>query len=123
MRLETFPLVLGVLLAVIGLAVLFDAWVPDDTIVSEERRRRPRRDRDRLGEALVGLGALAMAATFFGRDTWRYSPVAAIAGALLLIWGTKRTGEYIRGVFSHGVRPKPKLIAKPKLAEGPRRVR
>ena len=45
MRLETFPLVLGVLLAVIGLAVLFDAWVPDDTIVSEERRRRPRRDR------------------------------------------------------------------------------
>jgi hypothetical protein len=120
---ETIPLVLGVLLAVIGLALLFDAWVPDTTIVSEERRRRPRRDRDRPGEALVGLGALAMSAMFFGRDTWRYSTIAAIAGALLLIWGTKRTSEYLRGVFSHGVRPKPKLVAKPKFAEGSRRVR
>ena len=123
MRLETFPLVLGVLLAVIGLALLFDACAPDTSIVSEERRRKPRRDRDRPGEALVGLGALAMAATFFGRDTWRYSTIAVVAGALLLIWGTKRTSEYLRGVFSHGVRPKPKLIPKPKFAEGSRRLR
>ena len=70
MRLETLPLILGVILGVIGLALLLDAWAPDNIVISEERRHRPRRDRDRLGEALVGLGALAMAATFIGRDTF-----------------------------------------------------
>ena len=71
MRLETFPLILGVLIGLIGLALLFDAWAPDAMFVSEERRHRPRRDRDRWGEALVGLGMIALAAAFVGRDTWR----------------------------------------------------
>ena len=117
MRLETFPLVLGALLALVGVALLFDAWVPDNVIVPEERRSRPRRDRDKPGEALVGLGCLAMSATFIGRDTWRYSIIAVIAGALLLIWGTRRSREYLRGAFTHRNRPKAKFL------EGPRRIR
>jgi len=116
MRLEMLPLVLGGLLGLIGLMLIIDAWAPDE-MVSEERRRRPRRDRDRFGEALVGLGVLAMAAAFVGRDTWRYSTVTVIAGAVLLLWGIKRSLSYMRGVFGRDDRPKAKL------AEGPRRIR
>ncbi|MEX2152154.1 MAG: hypothetical protein WD825_02385 [Gemmatimonadaceae bacterium] len=117
MRLETFPLIAGAILGLIALALLFDAWVPDNIIVPEERRRRQRLERDRLGEALVGLGVLAMAAAFVGRDTWRYSIVAVIAGSVLLLWGAKRNGGYLREAFVRGDKPKPKV------AEGPRRVR
>ena len=117
MRLETVPLVIGILIGVIALALIFDAWAPDNIVVSEERRRRQRRDRDRFGEALVGLGVLAMAAAFVGRDTWRYSTVTVIAGSVLLLWGAMRNARYIREVFARSDRPKPKL------ADGSRRVR
>jgi hypothetical protein len=116
MRLETFPLVLGVLFGVIGLALILDAWLKDDIIVPAERRRRPRRERNRFGEALVGLGVLAMAAAFVGRDTWRYSTVIVIAGTVLLLWGIKRNAGYLREIF---VREKPKTT----FVEGSRRVR
>lgn len=115
MRLETLPLILGVLLGLVGLALVFDAWAPDNIIVPEERRKRPRRERDRWGEALVGLGAIAMAATFLGRDTWRYSIVAVIAGALMLLWGAKRSAGYLKGLFTNRKRPKP-------IVEGPRSI-
>ena len=105
MRLEMLPLVLGALLGLVGLALLFDAWA-EDSVVAQERRRRPRRDRDRFGEALVGLGILAMAAAFIGRDTWRYSTVTVIAGSVLLLWGVKRNSVYLRDVFVRSDRAK-----------------
>lgn len=117
MRLETFPLIAGVIIGLIGLLLLFDAWVPDHVIVPEERRRRPRLERDRMGEALVGLGVLAMAAAFIGRDTWRYSIVAVIAGSVLLLWGAKRSSGYLRELFVRSDRKKSKIV------EGSRRVR
>lgn len=117
MRLETFPLILGALIGLIGLALVIDAWAPDNLIISEERRRRPRGARDRFGEALVGLGVLAMAAAFIGRDTWRYSIVTVIAGSVLLLWGIKRNGAYLRGVFARSDRSQPKIV------EGSRRIR
>jgi hypothetical protein len=117
MRLEALPLVLGVLLGLVGIALLFDAWAPDKSGVPQERRNSPRRDRDRKGEALMALGALAMAATFIGRDGWRYSIVAVIVGAILLGWGVKRNSEYLRGVFTRTNRKKTKFVA------GARRVR
>jgi len=117
MRLETLPLVLGGLIGLVGLALLLDAWLKDDIFVSTERRSRPRRDRNRFGEALVGLGVLAMAAAFVGRDTWRYSTVTVIAGAVLLLWGIQRNGAYLRELFTKNDR------AKPKFVEGSRRVR
>src|SRR5436190_13014296 len=98
MRLETLPLILGGLFGLIGLGLVLDAWVAENVVVSE-RRRRPRRERDRFGEALVGLGVIAMSAAFIGRDTWRYSTVSVIAGTVLLLWGAKRSAYYIRSVF------------------------
>jgi hypothetical protein len=115
MRIETFPLVLGVLFGLIGLALVLDAWLKDD-ILPVERRRRPRRERNRFGEALVGLGVLAMAAAFIGRDSWRYSTVIVIAGSVLLLWGIKRNSGYLREIFGRGT-PQPKFV------EGSRRVR
>jgi hypothetical protein len=106
MRLESLPLILGALIGLVGLALVFDAWAPDEILVSQERRRRPRRERDRFGEALVGLGVLAMAGAVVGRDTWRYSIVCVIAGSVLLLWGAKRNGGYLKGVFARTDRSK-----------------
>ncbi|HEY4138187.1 MAG TPA: hypothetical protein VGN65_07035, partial [Casimicrobiaceae bacterium] len=82
MRLEIVPLILGVIVALIGIALIFDAWTPDDVIVKRERRRRARIERNRSGEGLIGLGVIGMGAAFIGRDTWRFSVVAVIAGAV-----------------------------------------
>lgn len=100
MRLETIPLILGVLIGLVGIGLILDAWLKDDIIIKKERRRRPRRERDRLGEALVGFGVLAMAAAFMGRDSWRYSTIAVIVGSVLLLWGAKRSAAYMRGALS-----------------------
>jgi hypothetical protein len=117
MRLELFPLLVGAFLGLIGAALIFDAWAAD-AAVTEERRRRPRRDRDRFGEALVGLGVVAMGAAFVGRDTWKYSVVTVIAGSVLLLWGVKRNGMYLRDVFVRS--DKAKIVEWGKKPEGPR---
>jgi len=116
MRMELVPLVLALVLGLVGLGLVFDAWAPDAIVISSERRRRPRRERDRVGEAMVGFGVLAMAAAFAGRDTWRYSTIVVIAGAVLLLWGASRNRAYMRGVIRRGEK-------QPPLPEGPRRVR
>ena len=99
MRLETIPLIIGGLIGLVGIGLLLDAWLPDETLVPKERRRRPRHPRDRAGEAMVGLGVLAMAGAWLGRDTWKYSIVAVIAGSILLLWGLKRSTGYLRSAF------------------------
>jgi hypothetical protein len=115
MRIEIVPTILGVLFAVMGAILLLDAWLPE--AVLSERRRLPRRGRDRKGEALLGLGVLTMAGTFLAGEEWRYSVVAVIAGTLLLLWGIKRSSPYLRDVFARRPRVEPKLV------EGSRRVR
>ena len=102
MRLEALPIILGAVLCLMGLGLLFDAWADDRRTTSTDRRRRPREGRDRKGEALLGLGVLAMAAAFIGRDTWRYSIVTVIVGTVLMLWGIKRNGAYLRGVLGRG---------------------
>ena len=101
MRIEFLPLVIGVAVALIGLALIFDAWTPDDIVVKRERRRRPRIERNRGGEAAIGLGMLGMAAAFLGRDTWKYSVVAVIVGTVLLLYGALRNRRYLGEVISH----------------------
>jgi hypothetical protein len=95
MRLEIIPLIIGVLVGLLGLGLVFDAWTPDDIIVKRERRRRPRIERDRRGEAMIGFGIIAMGAAFVGRDTWRYSVIAVIAGTVLLLTGAIMNRRYL----------------------------
>ena len=99
MRIETVPLILGVLVAMLGIGIMFDAWTPDVTVASRERRRRPRIERHRNGEAMIGLGVLALGAAFIGRDSWRYSTLVVIIGALCLIVGTVLNAGYFREMF------------------------
>ena len=87
MRLEHIPLILGVIVALIGLGFIADASMAAAAPVTPERRRRTRAEPSRTGEALVGIGTLAMAAALFGRDTWRYGTVAVLAGSALLLIG------------------------------------
>jgi hypothetical protein len=101
MRIEILPLIAAVLVGLIGLGLVFDAWTPDEIIVKQERRRRPRIERDRSGEGAIGLGVLCMAAAFAGRDTWRYSVLAVIAGTVLVLFGAIKNRKYFGAVVSN----------------------
>ena len=101
MRVEIIPLIVGIFVGLVGLGLMFDAWTPDEIIVKNERRRRPRVERSRGGEALIGLGVLCMAAAFGGRDTWKYSVIAVIAGTVLLLLGAYGNRKYLGAVVSN----------------------
>jgi hypothetical protein len=110
-RVEVIPLILGILVAVVGLAILADAWLPEDLPFKWERRRRERTERSLGGEALIGIGVLCMAAALVGRDTWDYSIVAVIAGTALFVIGAFMNGRYLkdritnRGALRRGAGP------------------
>jgi hypothetical protein len=96
-RVETIPLILGGIVALIGLAILADAWLPEDHPVrGAERRRSERTERSKGGEAAIGLGVLCMAAAIVGRDTWDYVIVAMIAGTALFVLGAFANRHYLR---------------------------
>jgi hypothetical protein len=109
MRLESVPLILGVLLGLLGLALILDAWLLDDVAFGRERRARPRLDRDRQGEALVGLGVIAMAIAFFARDFWKYRIVTVMVGSVLMLWGAWRNAGYLKAVLARSTRNPPPL--------------
>jgi hypothetical protein len=132
MRLETLPLILGGLVGLVGVLLVLDAWLPDD-LIPLERRTRPRRGRDRGGEALVGFGSIAMGAAFVGRDTWRYGTIAAILGTILVVIGVAQNRAYLRELFSRadwrGRRKTPRaadarpLVTPTRFSDGSRRIR
>ncbi|MFL5608750.1 MAG: hypothetical protein ACJ8AD_20005 [Gemmatimonadaceae bacterium] len=96
MRVEVIPLILGSLVALVGLGLLADAWMPEDMTGFRERRRTARIERSLGGEAAIGLGMLCMAAALIGRDTWDYVTVAIIAGSVLLVIGSWMNRRYLR---------------------------
>jgi hypothetical protein len=100
MRLELVPFILGGILGLIGLGLVFDAWTPDHVVVRRERRRSPRTERSRGGEAAIGFGILCMAAAFIGRDSWKYSIVAVIAGSVLLVLGAIASRRFLGASIS-----------------------
>jgi hypothetical protein len=87
MRLEHIPIILGVIVALVGTGFIADAVMAESTSPTADRRRRMRAERHRLGEGLIGLGTLCMAAALFGRDTWRYGTLSVLAGGVLLLIG------------------------------------
>jgi hypothetical protein len=99
-RIETLPLILGILVALLGIGIIFDAWTPDVAAgASPDRRRRPRIERHRNGEALIGFGVLGLAAAFIGRDSWRYSVLVVIIGTVFLLVGAILNRQYVRELF------------------------
>ena len=87
MKLEQFPIVLGVLVCLIALAIAYDSISPEAKRPFRERRRRRRAELNRGGELLVALGTASMGAALIGRDSWRWGNLAVFAGVALLIAG------------------------------------
>ncbi len=98
MRLETIPLVLGILIAIPGIALIADAFIADGTFL-RERRRRERPQRNRYGEAALGLGLLLVAAALIGRDTWRYTTLAILLALIAFAAGLALNIKYVRGLM------------------------
>ncbi len=96
MRVETIPLIIGVIVALVGLAVLADAWLPETMAFGRERRRQERTERSLGGEASIGIAVLCFAAAIIGRDTWPYTTVAVIAGAVLFLVGVIGNRRFLR---------------------------
>ena len=96
MRVETIPLIIGVIVALVGLAILADAWLPEDMSFGTDRRRQERTERSIGGEACLGLAVLCFAAAIIGRDTWRYGTVAVIAGSVLFVIGAFANRRFLR---------------------------
>jgi hypothetical protein len=95
-RVEHLPILLGVVIAVWGGALIYDAWRHEGMGVLRERRRRHRAARNRPGEALVGLGTILLGAALAGRDTWRFATLAVIFGFALLLVGAALNREYLK---------------------------
>ena len=99
MTLEQFPILLGVLVALIGLTILLDAWQTGGVAPLRERRRRTRAVPHKAGQSLVAIGTLCMAAALIGRDTWRWGTISVLAGVALLIIGAIMNRKYLKEVL------------------------
>lgn len=98
MRIETIPLIIGAIVALVGLGLILDARMADNQ-PRIERRRRMRQERSRGGELLIGLGVVAMGVAIVGRDTWRYSVLTILAGTALLLVGAWMNRSYLRDLI------------------------
>ena len=96
MRVETIPLIIGIIVALVGMAILADAWLPEDMTFGADRRRQARTERSIGGEACLGLAVLCFAAAIIGRDTWRYGTVAVIAGSVVFVIGVIANRHFLR---------------------------
>jgi hypothetical protein len=99
MRLEQFPIVLGVIVALLGLTIALDAWQAGGVAPLRERRRRTRAVPHKGGQTLVALGTLCMAAALIGRDTWRWGTITVLAGSALLLIGAIMNRKYLKEVL------------------------
>ena len=96
MKLEQIPIVLGVIVLLIALAIGYDAFSPEERRPFKERRRRRRADLNRPGELLVALGTASMAAALIGRDSWRWGNIAVFTGVVLLIVGASLNRQFLK---------------------------
>ena len=99
MKLEQFPILLGVLIALFGLTILLDAWQAGGVAPLRERRRRTRAVPNKGGQTLVAMGTLCMAAALIGRDTWRWGTICVLTGSALLVVGAIMNRTYLREVL------------------------
>ncbi|HKN58270.1 MAG TPA: hypothetical protein VJV97_05425 [Gemmatimonadaceae bacterium] len=99
MKIEQFPILLGVLVALVGLTILLDAWQAGGVAPLRERRRRSRAVPSKGGQTLVALGTICMAAALMGRDTWRYGTISVLAGSALLVIGAILNRAYLKEVL------------------------
>jgi hypothetical protein len=120
MRLEYLPILFGAIVALAGLGLVADAWLPDrDILHSRERRRRVRAERHRGGEALVGVAVMLLGAALIGRDSWSISVWLAAVACLFIIIGALLNRRYMREQldFRGPARRDPNTDQKPGMPE------
>ena len=96
MNLETVPVILGLIVALIGGFLIYDALRPEAMRFGRDRRRRVRTPVNKNGELLVAGGAFCEAAALIGRDTWRWGTVMVIAGGMMLLAGALLNREHLK---------------------------
>src|SRR3954447_12695075 len=99
MKLEQVPILIGVLIALLGLTILLDAFQAGGVAPLRERRRRARAVPQKAGQTLVAIGTFCMAAALIGRDTWRWGTVCVIAGTVLLVIGALMNRKSLKEVL------------------------
>ena len=99
MKLEQVPILLGIIVLLVALAIGYDSISPAEKRPFRERRRRQRADIHRGGELLVAMGTVSMAAALIGRDTWRWGTIAVFFGVVLLIIGASLNRLFLREVL------------------------
>ena len=96
MKLEQFPILMGVLVFLIALAIAYDSMSPEERRPFRERRRRQRADLNRTGELFVALGTACVAAALIGRDNWRWGNIAVFAAVALLVVGAALNHQFLK---------------------------
>ena len=96
MKLEQLPILLGIIVLLIALAIGYDSMSPEERRPFKERRRRKRADLNRGGELLVAMGTASMAAALIGRDSWRWGTIAVFIGVALLVSGAALNRPFLK---------------------------
>jgi len=109
MRLEHFPLILGLLFVVAGVALIADALIREQPLMMTDRRKRSRAPRHRGGQVAIGAGTLFVAAALFGRDGWRYGTVAMLLGVIAFAVGVYLNWGYVKA-FMLGPESRPEEL-------------
>ena len=121
MRIEYVPIVLGVIVGLLGIGLVADAWLPDrdPSLHVRVRRRRARAERSRGGEAAVGLAIAVLGVALIGRDQWDWSPWLVGVAVVLLAVGGILNRRYFRQEldFRAAARRHPTTDRKPGMPE------
>jgi glucose uptake protein GlcU len=99
MRLEQLPIILGIIVALIGLTMALDAWQAGGIAPFRERRRRTRAVPHKAGQTLVAVGTICLGIALIGRDTWKYTTVTVLLGVVLLVLGAIMNRVYLKEVL------------------------
>lgn len=121
MRIEYLPVIFGVIVGLLGVGLVADAWLPDrdPSFHVRERRRRSRAERSRAGEAAVGLAIVVLGIALIARDAWSFAPWLVGLALVLLALGAILNRRYFRQEldFRGAARRDPTTDRKPGMPE------
>jgi len=92
---EIVPILLGLVAAVAGGALVADAFLEDQPFAGQERRQHPRPPRSRLGEGLIGAGLACVALVLLTGGGWSLATLLMLFAFALEIAGIALSARYL----------------------------